>query len=252
MSKLIVPIHHPRHEPAGADEINDIDIGNTGVLLSAHKARHVTAGADTFVAGDLLEATARVVVRKNTGANVGIRRRLNLIEGANVTLTVADDGGNEEVDVTIASAGGGTGSDTSQFFPATDPNAYKGTYPAVELADGADITVYQSFIIPKDLTSLSQASILIITAGTGNIRWSSATNFARICAAEDYNAHTDSTATADSACTVNKVTCLDITGALTGMAAKDIVGISFTRYGSHANDTIGASVFFLGIYVEGT
>lgn len=66
--------HHPRHEPGGADEVNDIDIANTGVLLSAHKARHVTAGADPFVAGDLLDATAKTAVRKNSGANVGDRK----------------------------------------------------------------------------------------------------------------------------------------------------------------------------------
>jgi hypothetical protein len=49
---------------------------------------------------------ARVTVRKNTGADVGTRRRLNLIEGSNVTLTIADDAGSEEVDITIAAASG--------------------------------------------------------------------------------------------------------------------------------------------------
>ena len=45
-----------------------------------------------------------VTVRKNSGANVGTRGRLNLIEGGNVSLTVADDAGGGEVDVTIAAA----------------------------------------------------------------------------------------------------------------------------------------------------
>lgn len=53
-----------------------------------------------------LSGNARVAIRKNTGADAGSRRRLNLIEGANVTLTVADDAANEEVDVTIAAEGG--------------------------------------------------------------------------------------------------------------------------------------------------
>jgi len=54
-----------------------------------------------------LSNNARVAVRKNTGgADVGKRRRLNLIEGSNVTLTVVDDAGSEEVDITIAAAGG--------------------------------------------------------------------------------------------------------------------------------------------------
>jgi hypothetical protein len=37
------------------------------------------------------------------------RRQLNFIEGTNVTLTVADDAGNDEVDITIASSGGSSG-----------------------------------------------------------------------------------------------------------------------------------------------
>lgn len=63
---------------------------------------------DTLVDGDIpatLSANARVMVRKGTGSDVGPRRRLSLIEGTNMTLTVADDSVNEEVDVTIASAG---------------------------------------------------------------------------------------------------------------------------------------------------
>ncbi|MDH3497235.1 MAG: hypothetical protein OER21_10750 [Gemmatimonadota bacterium] len=50
-----------------------------------------------------------IVVRKNTGADVGRRRRLNLIEGTNVTLTIADDPGSDEIDITInaPAAGGG-------------------------------------------------------------------------------------------------------------------------------------------------
>lgn len=68
-----------------------------------HQAAHQAGGGDAQ-AGNL-DANARTTVRKNTGANVGTRRRLNLIEGANVTLTVADDPLDEEVDVTIAAAG---------------------------------------------------------------------------------------------------------------------------------------------------
>lgn len=54
-----------------------------------------------------------ITVRKNTGADIGTRARLNLIEGANVTLTVLDDPGSGEIDITIASTAGGGGSVTS-------------------------------------------------------------------------------------------------------------------------------------------
>lgn len=51
---------------------------------------------------------SRVAVKK-AGTTIGTRRAVNFIEGSNVTITVADDSGNEEVDVTIASSGGGGG-----------------------------------------------------------------------------------------------------------------------------------------------
>lgn len=50
---------------------------------------------------------AQSIVRKNSGgSDIGPRRRLNLIEGTNVTLTITDDGANDEIDITVASTGG--------------------------------------------------------------------------------------------------------------------------------------------------
>lgn len=45
--------------------------------------------------------------RKNSTGSVFTRRRLNLIEGTGITLTVADDAPNDEVDVTVAVTGSG-------------------------------------------------------------------------------------------------------------------------------------------------
>lgn len=50
----------------------------------------------------------RSIIRKNSAGSEYIQRRINLIEGANITLTVAADTTNNEIDVTITgSAGGG-------------------------------------------------------------------------------------------------------------------------------------------------
>ena len=49
----------------------------------------------------------RTIIRK-AGTIIGIRRTINLIEGANITLTVADDIPNDRVNVTISSSGGGS------------------------------------------------------------------------------------------------------------------------------------------------
>jgi hypothetical protein len=40
-------------------------------------------------------------------AEIGTRRALNLIKSTNITLTVADNSGNDRVSVTVAAAGGG-------------------------------------------------------------------------------------------------------------------------------------------------
>lgn len=74
---------------------------------SAHQSSHQSGGGDALSGN--LDAIAKHSVSKNSGATVGSRRRINLIEGANTTLTIADDAANEEVDVTIASTGGGGG-----------------------------------------------------------------------------------------------------------------------------------------------
>lgn len=88
-------------------------------------ARLPTIGADEDEWGDLLvgyllvshnsdgtlrEATStqRVEVAKN-GALIGARKRVNLLEGAGVALTVADNAAGGSVDVTITASGGGGG-----------------------------------------------------------------------------------------------------------------------------------------------
>ena len=66
---------------------------------------------NTASAAVIADSTVQKVdLRKNSTGTVFSRRRMNLIEGANVTLTVADDAPNNEVDITIAATGGGGGS----------------------------------------------------------------------------------------------------------------------------------------------
>ena len=48
----------------------------------------------------------RVQVRKNSGGSTYARRRLNFIAAGGVAIALADDGANEEVDITISGAAG--------------------------------------------------------------------------------------------------------------------------------------------------
>jgi len=77
---------------------------------TAHQSTHQSGNSDALTGN--VDATARHNISK-AGTLIGTRRGLNLIQGTNVTLTVADNAGSERVDVTIdAAAGGGGTADT--------------------------------------------------------------------------------------------------------------------------------------------
>jgi hypothetical protein len=73
----------------------------------AHASTHVAGGSDPLTGN--LDANARVTV-KQSGTVVGTRRAINFIAGSNISLSISDDAANEEVDVTISAAGGGSSS----------------------------------------------------------------------------------------------------------------------------------------------
>lgn len=83
---------------------NDLTADQAITLLNTASSNTVNAGRIASV----LDSNARIVVEKNGNA-VGTRRKINFIEGSNVTLTVVDDSSNEEVDVTINSTAAGGG-----------------------------------------------------------------------------------------------------------------------------------------------
>lgn len=89
-----------------------IALGSNGHIVRTGAATYVTrsvtgtAGRITVTNGDGVSGPPTVdwdgvQVRKNSTGSTFTRRRLNLIEGTNIALTVADDAGSDEVDVTI-------------------------------------------------------------------------------------------------------------------------------------------------------
>lgn len=80
-----------------------------GTIPASSPITNISGASIGFDQTVTLSNNARVAVNKNSGATVGTRRRLNFIEGTGVTLTIADDSGNEEVDITIASSSGASG-----------------------------------------------------------------------------------------------------------------------------------------------
>lgn len=176
LTGVIPDQHHAKsHAHDGADGSGQVVHGSlTGVSADQHhaqlhKAAHISGGGDAFAGGDLLDATARVAIRKNSGgADVGARRRLNLIEGNNITLTVADDTANEEIDITIAAAGGGGGGLLAYtvYDPASEETKSTTSTSFVDV-DAANLAV--TFTAPssgKVLIRLTALALLGTTATT--------------------------------------------------------------------------------------
>ena len=83
---------------------NDLTADQAITLLNTASSNTVNAARIASV----LDSNARTAVSVG-GSAAGTRRKINFIAGSNVTITVADDSSNEEVDVTINSTAAGGG-----------------------------------------------------------------------------------------------------------------------------------------------
>ncbi len=63
---------------------------------------------NTLTASVVDNTTNQKIRVYDTGGLIGTRRAINLIEGSNITLTLADNGVDDRVDITIAASGGGS------------------------------------------------------------------------------------------------------------------------------------------------
>ena len=83
---------------------NDLTADQAITLLNTASTNTVASARIASV----LDSNARTAISVG-GSAAGTRRKINFIAGSNVTITAADDSGNEEVDVTINATGGGGG-----------------------------------------------------------------------------------------------------------------------------------------------
>jgi len=79
----------------------------SGTITSGNILDGTITGTD-IASGTVLTSPQKIQVYKG-GVLVGVRSTINLIEGTNTTLTIADNAGSDRVDITINSTGGGGG-----------------------------------------------------------------------------------------------------------------------------------------------
>lgn len=127
--------------------------GTSAAVARADHKHDITTAAASGLANANAEGTATSLARSDhthkrdirvakAGTDVGTRNRLNLIEGTNVTLTVADDAAADEVDVTVTvgtlpSAAGWT--DAGTIIHTTDTGDTVGIGTSTEAFDGITI-----------------------------------------------------------------------------------------------------------------
>lgn len=124
-----------------------------------------STGTDVAFSSGVLDNNAKVAVNKNSGATVGTRRRINFIEGTNVTLTIADDAGNEEVDVTIASTASGGGptfaTDVVTGSTTVISNAGDTTLNTVTTTPGSGVDVCFIASVTWDVTGSTEKEVVL-------------------------------------------------------------------------------------------
>jgi hypothetical protein len=88
---------------ATASELNLLDLAGltAGWVLAADTA--TTASWQQLNTSDINNDSGFItgVTVEDNGSVIGTRPRINFIEGTDITLTISDDAGNDEVDITI-------------------------------------------------------------------------------------------------------------------------------------------------------
>lgn len=125
-----------------------------------------------------IERSPTVTTRKNSTGSDFTRKRLNLIEGSNITITMSDDPTSNEIDTTIASSGGGggasslaiaTGTISGFTVPGTSPTAvinFNSSLFTATLAGSA--TSFISLVL-SSVTALGSDIDLASTEVTGTL-----------------------------------------------------------------------------------
>jgi len=132
---------------------------------------------------------------------------------------------------------------------APNPDGNIGEFPAQLMLDDVDTEIRMKLHCPSTFQQLVRAHVVLVPAAGGDLRRQIDTDFGGVCS-EAYNAHSEAVAVDTVAVTANELECIDIAEALTDIAASDWIGVRFTRNGTDVLDTIGDTVYLIGMRMQ--
>ena len=132
-----------------------------------------------------------------------------------------------------------SGGATKEFIvPISQYNIAGAAFPYnATIADFATCTAADTgamrfnIYVPADFTTLTSAGVVVIPDATETVQWDVATDFGAI--GEHYATNSGSLTNSTLAVTDSYLAELDVSGALTGLAAGDNVGLNFTSNTNH-------------------
>jgi len=118
-----------------------------------------------------------------------------------------------------------------------------GYRPSAILPQG-DNVVYCGLQIPVEFQSLISVLGVFISGADGNLNWDASTNYGRICV-ETYFNHVEIITGQITAFTEDILTCIDLSGVFTGIAAEDNIGLQFAR--NATGSSIDGDIHAIGV-----
>jgi len=239
----------------------DMDGGNTAINLDVRGNTVRSAGANGMLFSDLHDSDiAHNTIDSSTGDGLELlvdcddnmikNNMINNNGAYGINIAAATSATNRVKDnklvgnVTAAILDTGTDTAVHEWNESVEtPDANIGRHPVQQMLDNVETTVRLGFTLPLEFQEVVTAQVVVVAAATGNMVWDAFTDFGKLCATEDYNAHNDSVGATTTGVTINDFECIDVSAALDGVAAGDRIGLEFWRDGDNGSDTVGANVY---------
>lgn len=119
-----------------------------------------------------------------------------------------------------------------------------------QMADAVQSECYASMRVPADFASTFTVNGIFESPSAGDCRCDVYWQFGAL--GETYTAHASNTGAEDKTIVATRLSTMTADGAPAAAALGDYMKLKFTRFGNHANDTVGDVVYFVGFIVTYT